>query len=473
MATDTLPHQDNVSALSRRSTEKTRRVSNPKVLTDLEKTDNSINVDGDTYDTPVSPERDLQTVDPSSPAVKRRAQYQLFSLYFVLFLAGWDGGTPGPLIPRMQEVYNVNYTVVSMMFVTTTIGTMLGACTNVYLTDKFGFGKVIVLGSLCQVIGYAIIAPAPPFAALCVGFFIDGIGISLQDSQSNGFVASLKENSATKMGLLHAAYGLGAMISPLAATQFAQIPRWSFHFLCSCGIAILNTIFLVVVFRGKTQDECLVAIGQPVGETGTSSQSKYRQILSQKVVHLLALFSLIYVGVEVTVGGWTITYVIRQRGGGPSSGYISTGFFGGLTLGRVCLLWLNQKIGEYRAIFVYSVITIGLELVVWLTPSLVGDAIAVSFVGFFFGPMYPILMNESGRLVPPWLLTGSIGWIGGFGFSGAALFPFITGALASRFGIESLQPFVVALMVAMFVLWALVPLGRPKQRPAPVEALNE
>lgn len=143
------------------------------------------------------------------------------------------------------------------------------------------------------------------------------------------------------------------MISPLAATQFAQLPRWSFHFLCSCGIAVLNTLFLLVIFRGKTQDgepfhipgafgrhslraitfwkqiECLIAIGQPAGETGTSTDSKYRQILSQKVVHLLALFSLIYVGVEVTVGGWTITYVIRQRGGGPSSGYISTGFFGG------------------------------------------------------------------------------------------------------------------------------------------------
>lgn len=157
--------------------------------------------------------------------------------------------------------------------------------------------------------------------------------------------------------------GLGAMISPLAATQFAQIPRWSFHFLCSCGIAILNTIFLLVVFRGKTQDgwytqrlyqlssikylswftkECLIAIGQPVGETSTSSQSKYRQILSQKVVHLLALFSLIYVGVEVTVGGWTITYVIRQRGGGPSSGYISTGFFGG-EWRKICRIYTSIK----------------------------------------------------------------------------------------------------------------------------------
>ena len=81
-----------------------------------------------------------------------------------------------------------------------------------------------------------------------------------------------------------------------------------------------------------------------------------------------------------------------------------------------------------------------LELIVWLVPSLVGDAIAVSFVGFFFGPMFPILMNECGRLIPPWLLTGSIGYIGGAGFFGATVFPFITGALASRYGIESLQP---------------------------------
>ena len=46
-------------------------------------------------------------------------------------------------------------------------------------------------------------------------------------------------------------------------------------------------------------------------------------------VHLLALFILVYVGTEVTLGGWIVTYVIDLRGGGPSSGYISSGFFGG------------------------------------------------------------------------------------------------------------------------------------------------
>jgi hypothetical protein len=56
-----------------------------------------------------------------------------------------------------------------------------------------------------------------------------------------------------------------------------------------------------------------------------------------------------------------------------------------------------------------------LELVVWLVPSLIGDAVTVSMVGILLGPFYPIAMNHAGRVLPRWLLTGSIGWIAGFG----------------------------------------------------------
>lgn len=76
----------------------------------------------------------------------------------------------------------------------------------------------------------------------------------------------------------------------------------------------------------------------------------------------------------------------------------------------------------------------------WLVPSLIGSAVAVSFVGMLLGPIYPIVMNHSARILPPWLLTGCIGWIAGFGQAGSALLPFITGAIASREGIKTLQP---------------------------------
>jgi hypothetical protein len=54
------------------------------------------------------------------------------------------------------------------------------------------------------------------------------------------------------MGVLHAAYGLGALVAPLVATQFAQARRWNFHYLTSLAIALSNVLLLAVVFRGRT-----------------------------------------------------------------------------------------------------------------------------------------------------------------------------------------------------------------------------
>lgn len=73
----------------------------------------------------------------------------------------------------------------------------------------------------------------------------------------------------------------------------------------------------------------LTRIGRPPQVEGTSHGNHYRQILGLRVVHILAFFILAYVGVEVTIGGWIVTFVIDKRGGGASAGYLSSGFFGG------------------------------------------------------------------------------------------------------------------------------------------------
>ncbi|KAF8187039.1 major facilitator superfamily domain-containing protein [Mycena galopus ATCC 62051] len=416
-----------------------------------------------------TPSKDATSTVPVSdapqPRLKQhilRERVHLVALCWTLFLAGWNDGTAGPLIPRIQRVYHVGFAVVSLIFVFACVGFIGGAMINVPLTDRLGFGKMLALGSICQIIAYSMMAPAPPFPVFVLSFVINGVGVAIQDAQANGYVASLKHNPETKMGLLHGAYGAGALAAPLVATQFSQLRHWSFHYLASLGIAISNTALLIAVFRMKTQDECLASVGEAAGETSTSEHSTFRQILTTKTVHLLAFFILVYVGVEVTIGGWIVTYIIDVRHGGPSSGYVSAGFFGGLMTGRVTLLWLNQKIGERRVLYLYSVLAIALELVVWLVPSLIGDAVAVSIVGLLLGPIYPITMNYAGRVLPRWLLTGSIGWIAGFGQAGSAVFPFITGAIASKTGIKVLQPLLISMMSFMIVLWALVP-GIPRR----------
>lgn len=401
-----------------------------------------------------------QTKHPITKKQIFAERIQLSALCWCLFLAGWNDGTTGPLLPRIQEFYHVGFTVVSLIFIFACTGFILGALANVHLTDRLGFSKTIILGSTLQIVGYALQAPGPPFPVFVMAYTINGFGIALQDAQSNGYVASIRRNAETKMGIIHAAYGAGAFAGPLISTQFAQIHHWSFHYLVSVGIAISNTVSLSTVFGFKTQDECLERIGQEAVEKGTSERSSFNQILRMKAVHYLAFFILVYVGVEVTIGGWIVTYMIGVRHGGPNSGYISSGFFGGLMLGRVLLLWVNKKVGERTVLFIYTLLAIGLELVVWLVPSLVGGAVAVSFVGVVLGPMYPIAMNQAGRVLPGWLLTGSIGWIAGFGQAGSAFLPFMTGAISSKHGIKSLQPLLIAMMGCMMALWYLVPAKR-------------
>ena len=81
-----------------------------------------------------------------------------------------------------------------------------------------------------------------------------------------------------------------------------------------------------------------------------------------------------------------------------------------------------------------------LEVTIWVVPSLIENALAISCIGFLLGPMYPILMSYCTQVLPKWLLTGCVGWIGGIGNAGSAVLPFATGLLASKFGIGSLQP---------------------------------
>ncbi|KAH8110061.1 MFS general substrate transporter [Phellopilus nigrolimitatus] len=391
-------------------------------------------------------------------AARRKEHIAFGALLWAIFMEGWNDGTNGPLLPAMQHHYNIGFTVVSLIFVANCIGFVSGAVANVRMVQKLGFGTTLVIGASAQAVAYCMQAPAPPFPVFAIAYIFSGFGIALQNSGSLVFVVNLNENSSTKMGVLQAAYGLGALVSPLSATKFASIPHWSFHFLASLSGAIINIMSLVLVFRFRDMNTILAKAGQVVREQNSSQgHNLYSQIFKLKVVHLLALFALAYVGAEVTLGGWIVTFVIDERGGGSSSGYLTTGFFAGMTVGRLCLLWFNKLIGERRVIWIYIALCIALEITIWFVPSLVGNAIAVAFVGLFLGPIYPILINVAGRLVPHWLVNGAIGWIGGLGQTGSALLPFVTGALSSKFGVRSLQPLIVSVMCAMLGLWAIVP----------------
>ena len=47
------------------------------------------------------------TFPASTPSSRRKARIQFATVCWALFLAGWNDGSTGPLLPRMQSVYHV------------------------------------------------------------------------------------------------------------------------------------------------------------------------------------------------------------------------------------------------------------------------------------------------------------------------------------------------------------------------------
>ena len=131
--------------------------------------------------------------------------------------------------------------------------------------------------------------------------------------------------------------------------------------------------------------------------------------------------------------GWVVQFLISIRHGKPSQvGYVASGFWGGLTVGRVILAEFTNKMGERRMIFIYIILGLAMQLLFWFVPNVIANAVAISLlgeltfylfsfphfktqsynlftIGFFIAPMFPVGISVLTKLLPAELHVASIG----------------------------------------------------------------
>jgi fucose permease len=130
-------------------------------------------------------------------------------------------------------------------------------------------------------------------------------------------------------------------------------------------------------------------------------------------------------------------------------------FWLGLTVGRFLLGFVTSRVGENLSIILYLVGAMACQLLFWLVPSFVGGSIAVAFVGFFLGPLFPAAVVALTKLLPKHLHVSAIGFSAAFGGGGACVLPFGVGAIAQRAGVQVLQPVILAMLALATLLWAI------------------
>ncbi|KAI4152892.1 MAG: hypothetical protein LQ341_000609 [Variospora aurantia] len=380
--------------------------------------------------------------------------YRLAAIFFAFLNFGMNDGSYGALVPYIEADYDLSYTVTSLVFLSPFAGYTVAALFSDRLHLFFGRRGIALLAPSCKVVAYVVIATHPPYPAVVAILALAGLGNGLVDAAWNAWIGGLAQTNQL-LGLLHGLYGLGATISPLISTSMitkASLGWWTFFYLMA-ALCLLEVVIGSAAFWSETGTKYT-----DVNRANGEEKGMTRQALKQKVTWICAGFLLCYVGLEVSLGGWIVNFMIRVRHGEPfSSGMTATGFWLGITVGRVILGFITAKTGERIAVSVYLLIAVGCELIFWLVPQFIVSAVAVSLLGFFIGPIFPSTVIAVTKLLPSDMHVAAIGFSAAIGGGGAALLPFAVGAIAQAKGPATLQPIVLALLALLIGVWLTLP----------------
>lgn len=396
-------------------------------------------------------------------------KWRILSCCLIYFGNGINDSATGALIPYMEEHYHKGHAVMSLIFVGQALGFITAAFFNNTILSKIGRAKMLMAAELVLLSAYVILVCTPPYPAVVISFFLLGYGMAMTLALNNVFCSNLSPASAV-LGAAHGSYGVGGIFAPIVGTTMvSQGILWSRFYFVPFGIAIPAMLFAGWAFwdyKEETSQTLMTAIErtasrQMAGEEQLSKLHDLKVALKNRVTIFGALFIFAYQGAEVSISGWVISFLINYRDGDPSSvGYVTAGFWGGITLGRFVLTHLAPRIGERRFVILLILGTMAFQLLAWLVPNVITNAVAVSILGLLLGPVYPCASTIFANLMPRHVQTTAIGFIAGAGSSGGAVAPFTTGILAQAVGTWVMHPVCIGLYVCMLGCW----IGLPKIR---------
>lgn len=382
-------------------------------------------------------------------------------------------GALGAILPSIEKYYNVNYAIVSLMWMGTAIGFIMVAFTGHYIDNAIGMRMCVSVAPALYLVMYGLTCSGTKFPVIVVGFWFGGLGGAIGLSQYNILLSKL-QNAAHYLGMFHGSYGLGAFMSPLISTAMInQGVTWHYFYFIPLALALFSTLFTLWAFAYCDEDlkpwyseevnpeatEMTGAEEERVPQRTDDDKHDFKAAIKDRRTWLICIFIFFYQGAEVSLGGWTVTFLLDYRhGNSESTGYIASGFWGGVMIGRFVLTTLLSRLfTARRAILVLMILIMLLDFCVWFIPNTIAAGVCVSIIGLFIGPIYPLMVSLITKILPRRIKFCSLTLGTAFGSSGGSLVPFSVGMGSEYTGTYILHPIVLSCYTCMFVAWLLLP----------------
>ena len=230
------------------------------------------------------------------------------NLILVLFLIGvfmgsLDTGIIGPVLPSIEQNFNLTSRVSSWIFTLFVIFFMIGSPIMAKFSDFYGRKKIFILDVILFGIGSCLIAFSINIESIFLGRIIQGFGCGGLFPVAGAFVGDAfpLEERGKALGILGSVFGISAIGGPLVGA--ALIPfGWNWCFTINIPISIFLVIFAYKVLPDSQDTEklkidyigiivlSLLAIFLSYGLNQIDSSNFIKSLLSLNVAPFLVLF---------------------------------------------------------------------------------------------------------------------------------------------------------------------------------------
>jgi MFS transporter, FHS family, glucose/mannose:H+ symporter len=351
-------------------------------------------------------------------------------LHVGFVLSGMATTLLGPMMPLLMSRWALSDAAAGTLFTAQFAGQMLSTFGSSLLTTRLGDRRTLALGALVTAIGItALTVVSWPFAILVA--FVYGTGLGLVLPITNFVVAALRPaNAASALSLLNVSWGLGAVLWPLVVrVSMGGLAGNAPLLMLGAAMGVLSVLLLS---RAESWPAGGRAASAHLAEEGRAIA------LRGRVAGLVAVFaalSFLYVGAEISVGGWIAEFTRRAGSGAAAIWALApTAFWGAETLGRLLAPLSLRRMSE-NALMASGLCGAGVAVLLLVTASssvelALGGAV---LAGLGLAPVYPLLIAAMSRHITPVAprLMGPLFAMGGLG--GATL-PWLVGLTSDRTG---------------------------------------
>ncbi|GHO48139.1 MFS transporter [Ktedonospora formicarum] len=384
----------------------------------------------------------------------RLVRLRIALAFAVFVLIGLNDSVLGILLPGIQGAYHITPATVGLIFLAATCGYLSGSLSVGSLIAHAGLRRVLLGGALIYIGGASLITLAPPYPLVLCAFVMTGFGMACLDAGLNAYMVGLPNNTML-LNYLHAFFGLGAWLGPLLATGVLALDwQWGSTYLVMAVLCVVILLGIFFSYEKHVPNEA---------EEAPRLRALFAGTLRLRVVQFAIFFLIFYGGVEVALGSWSYSFLTGARLALPLyASWMVSGYWLGLTGGRIVLGWFSQRVGNTRLIQGCLLGSFVGLLLTWWSPTPLVAALGLFLTGFSLGPIFPTTFAIMGTRVPPLLLPNVIGLLASQGNIGGAIFSWGAGNVTQYLGLNLLLPFILLLTLGMQLAWLGV-----YQRPKP------